>query len=62
LTQGQEIILPGEKKTYTFSFYATLPGQFFAKYIIETNPTMAEPLAQIELSGYSVIEDANLEK
>lgn len=62
MTKGKEVIKPGEQKTYTFTFYSTLPGQFHAQYYIDTDPKLPEELPPIELSGFAVVSDKNIEK
>lgn len=62
MTQSKEVIKPGETRVFTFTFFSSLPGQFHAQYYLETDPKLPEALPLVELSGYAVVEDENLEK
>lgn len=56
------MIKPNETRVFTFTFFSSLPGQFHSQYYLETDPKLPEALPLIELSGYAVVEDENLEK
>ena len=58
---AKNVIKPGEKMTFVFSFKSSITGIFTAEWEIKCEPFTLNKLPIIKLKGHAITEDPNIE-
>ena len=58
----RSVMLPGEEKVFTFSFWSVKPGVFNEEWELITDPPLNDALPVVALSGDALEDETDLEE
>eukprot|EP00742_Colponemidia_sp_Colp-10_P003426 GILJ01003647.1.p1 GENE.GILJ01003647.1~~GILJ01003647.1.p1 ORF type:complete len:975 (-),score=186.14 GILJ01003647.1:142-2760(-) len=56
------VLLPGQSKSFKFSFLSSIPGVFTEIWSLFTSPGLLHPIDDLVLHGTATVEDENVDK